>query len=67
MTLKAGRSKSAGLFYVELDPSTVLRDPDTCLGGCDFTQPDPSTALRDPDTGSGGLRFYSAGPFDCAA
>ena len=44
MTLKAGRSKSAGLFYVEPDPSTALRDPDTCPGGCDFTQPDPSTA-----------------------
>ena len=33
MTLKAGRSKSAGLFiYVEPDPSTALRGPDTGSG-----------------------------------
>ena len=43
MTLKAGRSKSAGLFYVEPDPSTARLEAALPFQGSWYRLRDPAT------------------------
>ena len=63
MTLKTGRSKSAGLFYVEPDPSTARLEAALPFQGSWYRLRDPGRKSCFLDVGS----FHNFRPKNCIA